>query len=223
MRFERSQAAEPDVSSSQDTDWLTLGEASRLLGVAPETLRRWADRGRVPSFVTMGGHRRFSRRAMLGLLPAERERRPRLSELGTSAERLALAYRRKLPAERRPLDHWLSRLDPVELSQFRLLGSRIAAALLAHLDAEDATDALARLDEASSLARQYGSHSGRLQLPLSEAVAAFLRFRGPFIDELARTARQRGLDTREATELLVEAQAACDRLLLSFLEGWQRG
>ena len=111
--------------------------------------------------------------------------------------------------------------EPAQVAEFRSLGTAIAQSLLAHLDAEDPPAALARLEEASALAGDYGLHCGRLELPLSEAVAAFLRFRGPFIDELARTARQRGLDTREATELLVEAQTACDRLLLAFIEAWQ--
>jgi excisionase family DNA binding protein len=220
LRFEEQQAA--GGRAGEAGGWLTLRQASHLLGVAPETLRRWADRGRVPSFTTLGGHRRFSRQALLALLPAERERRPSLADLGTSAERIARAYRRARPGGGRPLASWLSRLDAAEVAELRSLGGAMAAALLAHLDAEEPAAGVASLDRAASLAGEYGSRSARLELPLREAVAAFLRFRAPFIDELARTARQRGLDTREATGLLVEAQAACDRLLLAFIDGWQR-
>ena len=42
-------------------DRLALGPAARLLGVDPDTLRRWADDGRVEAFTTPGGHRRFDR------------------------------------------------------------------------------------------------------------------------------------------------------------------
>lgn len=204
------------------SDWLTLGEASRLLGVAPETLRRWSDRGRVASFTTVGGHRRFSRQALLQLLPAARERRPSLAQLGTSPEKMTRAYRQAHPQDSRPLATWLSRLQPADLAAFRSLGAGITQLLLHHLDAENPAPALATLQEACSLAADYGRQCARLDLSLSDAVAAFLRFRGPFIDELARTARQRGLDTREATQLLVEAQDACDRLLLAFIEAWER-
>ena len=41
--------------------WLSLGPASRLVGVDPDTLRRWADDGRIEAYVTPGGHRRFER------------------------------------------------------------------------------------------------------------------------------------------------------------------
>jgi excisionase family DNA binding protein len=219
ISFEGS--AERPREDGEQSDWLTLGEASRLLGVAPETLRRWSDRGRVASFTTVGGHRRFSRQVMMQLLPATRERRPSLAQLGTSPEKMTRAYRQAHPQDARPLAGWLAGLDSAQLATFRALGGSIAQTLLAHLDAEVPALALSRLEEACALAGDYGRQCARLELPLPDAVGAFLRFRGPFIDELARTARQRGLDTREATQLLVEAQNACDRLLLAFIEAWQ--
>jgi len=42
-----------------DEPLLTIGEASRLLGVSPITLRRWSDDGRIPVIVLPSGHRRF--------------------------------------------------------------------------------------------------------------------------------------------------------------------
>ena len=44
-----------------DTDWLTLGQAAKYLGVAQSTIRKWSDQGRVPAFYTPGGHRRYRR------------------------------------------------------------------------------------------------------------------------------------------------------------------
>jgi len=55
------------VSPPSARDWLTVGEASRVLGVHPDTLRRWADAGDVPVFVTPGKQRRFPRGAIDGL------------------------------------------------------------------------------------------------------------------------------------------------------------
>jgi hypothetical protein len=81
---------------------------------------------------------------------------------------------------------------------------------------------MANLHEAADHAAEYGAHSARLGASLSEAVETFLRFRAPFIGELAATARKRGLDTREATGLLVDAETAFDKLLLAFMEGWQQ-
>jgi excisionase family DNA binding protein len=41
------------------SDWLTLGQAARYLGVAQSTIRKWSDQGRLPAFYTPGGHRRY--------------------------------------------------------------------------------------------------------------------------------------------------------------------
>lgn len=56
-RSSRSRSA----ASEETPEWLTLGEAARYLGVAQSTVRKWADMGRVETFKTPGGHRRFRR------------------------------------------------------------------------------------------------------------------------------------------------------------------
>jgi len=41
------------------THFLTRSEVSRMLGVSPNTVTRWAREGRLPCQVTLGGHHRF--------------------------------------------------------------------------------------------------------------------------------------------------------------------
>jgi excisionase family DNA binding protein len=41
--------------------FFTRSEVSRLLGVSPNTVTRWAREGRLPCQVTLGGHHRFDR------------------------------------------------------------------------------------------------------------------------------------------------------------------
>lgn len=47
---------------------LTTTEAAKLASVAPSTIKRWADRGLLPSSRTAGGHRRIERSALEHLL-----------------------------------------------------------------------------------------------------------------------------------------------------------
>lgn len=49
------------MAHREDSDWLTLGQAARFLGVAQSTIRKWSDQNKVPAFYTPGGHRRFRR------------------------------------------------------------------------------------------------------------------------------------------------------------------
>jgi excisionase family DNA binding protein len=58
----RYQSSRPHATGAEAApEWLTLGEAARYLGVAQSTVRKWADMGRIETFKTPGGHRRFRR------------------------------------------------------------------------------------------------------------------------------------------------------------------
>jgi excisionase family DNA binding protein len=196
-----------------------LTQASRALGVTPNTLRRWADRGQIPSFITPGGHRRFPLAAIQSYVPAHRAQRPALATIGASSEQMARAYRRARPTARtsQPAG-WLANLSEAERNRFRVRGMQLVGNLLAYLDADHDREGTL-LAAAEEHAREYGLEAARAGASLSETVEGFLRFRKPFVDELAVLARRRHLDTREATDLLVDADAALDRLLIALMLG----
>jgi excisionase family DNA binding protein len=80
------------------SDWLTLGEASSYLGVAPATTRKWSDQGRLPVFYTPGGHRRFQRAALDEFISGGRPHSPYITPLvlvigGDDTLRLSLRVR----------------------------------------------------------------------------------------------------------------------------------
>jgi excisionase family DNA binding protein len=208
-----------DLKPGLRSPWLSLGEASRILGITPGTLRRWADHGDVPAFVTPGGHRRFPRSTIESLLPPTRSRRPRLAGIGATAERVARVYRGAKPAGRPAPPPWLAALSEEERSEFRQRGHRLLALLLEQLNQEGTNPSGPELAEATASAAEYGRRAAAHGASLSETVEAFVRFRSAFTGELARMARRRGLDTREATALLVEAERAVDRLLVALMSG----
>lgn len=199
--------------------WLTLTQASRKLGVTPNTLRRWADRGQIPSFVTPGGHRRFPLSAIMSFVPSHRTQRPALAAIGASSEHMLRAYRRMRPSARahEPAG-WVESLSEVERVRFRERGMQLVSNLLSYLDAARNREGTS-LAPAEAHAHEYGSEAARAGASLSETVEGFLKFRKPFVDELAVLARRRHLDTREATELLADADAALDRLLVALMLG----
>ncbi len=199
--------------------WLTLTQASRALGVTPNTLRRWADRGQVPSFVTPGGHRRFPLAAIISYVPSHRAQRPPLAAIGASSDHMVRAYRRtRLSAHEPEPPGWLANLSSDERTRFRERGMHLVESLLAYLDSGGHGEA-ASLGGAELCAREYGGEAARFGASLSDTVEGFLRFRKPFVDELALLARRRHLDTREATELLADAEAALDRVLVALMLG----
>lgn len=202
----------------RDPDWIPLSQASRVLGVSPATLRRWSDAGRLRVFTTPGGHRRFSKAALERLLPADRLRRPSIAAEGITANRMARTYRRA-SREVAPALPWIRELTEKQRLLFRERGQLMTATLLLHLDASHPDAAELHLEEASRAAEDYGRAAARLGLSLSETVEGFVRFRAPFHHELALTAKRRGFDADETTDLLVAAERAMDRLLIATMRG----
>jgi excisionase family DNA binding protein len=201
-----------------DPDWIGLSEASRVLGVSPATLRRWSDAGRVRVFTTPGGHRRFSRRALERLLPADHARRPSIGGAGLTPSRIARTYRRASRATSPELP-WVLTLSDEQRVLFRERGHLLAASLLQHLDATQPESAQHHLKTAAVSAAEYGGMAASLGLSLSQTVEGFLRFRAPFHQELAVAARRNGFDAAETTDLLVTAEKAMDQLLVATMTG----
>jgi hypothetical protein len=167
----------------------------------------------VPAFTTPGGHRRYRRSALEGLLPGERAVRPSLARSGMTAARLARAYRHEARAAARVVP-WIFALSDEQREWFRHHGRRLAEALLGYLET-DGDAAQAKLAEATAEAAEYGRVASGLNVSLSQAVEGFLRFRLPFLHQLTQVARRRGFSTGETTDLIEAAERAMDRLLIA--------
>ena len=201
--------------------WLSLGPASRLVGVDPDTLRRWADEGRVEAYITPGGHRRFERRAIETLVATRRPGSRPLASLGASPERLARAYRRSYTAD--TAAHQVPADDIAERERYRRDGRRLVEALVAHLDAADAdTIARARAEaDATALVDDLAHRLATAGISLTEAVGLFVAARRPFLDELTGLGRRRALDATRLAALYEKASGLLDRLLLRLISTFQ--
>jgi excisionase family DNA binding protein len=198
--------------------WLTVHQACALIGVSPATLRRWSAAGDVEAFTTPGGHRRFARSTILGLLPSTRRQRPTLERLGETPEHMTRVYRRHLAQACHGLS-WLAGLSEDELEPLRDHGRRIAGSLLVFIDAATSDERRTAMLKAQGAVTEYGRIAARGSGGIRETVEVFLRFRMLFLGELAQVARRRGLDTVEATNLLVTATQAIDQLLVALMSG----
>jgi excisionase family DNA binding protein len=193
---------------------MTSHEASALIGVSPATLRRWSDAGDIEAFTTPGGHRRFSRTAMAGFLPAPRRERPDPAV----PERIARAQRREIirAALAAP---WLSQLEPSGRAAVRDQARRLAAGLLRSFEAPTAAERGSARASAEAVAAEYGRIARLHGIPIRETVEVVLRSRAPFVRELAEAARRRELAPPESTELLEAAAVAIDRLVSAVMCG----
>lgn len=179
--------------------WLSLSEASALLGVHASTLRRWADDGRVPCQRTPGGHRRFNRRSLLELLE-----RPS-SEPDYSAEG-------------GPESSWRQAFEKAGLiDELRQLGQRLAGITMQFLLRGDNDERY--LAEAQAAARSYAQHSISGRVSLSDAVRAYLYYRASYLEPASQA---RGGDPVAASRSLARYEYLMGQVLLALIDEYER-
>lgn len=157
----------------ESTQWLTLTEAAEALRVHPTTLRRWADSGQVPVFLTPGGHRRFAASDVRHIAA----RRHAVRKVGP-VERIwadqALAMARKQLAAQEG-ERWLQQHDGGARDRNRQMGQQLMGLILEYLTAED--DDGPQLGQARKTGTTYGEMSRAMGLPLTDALRAAMFFR----------------------------------------------
>lgn len=200
-------------STRKEDEWLSLRDASQRVGVSPATLRSWADQGRVPTFRTPGGHRRFRERDLAAISATGAET--------SGAQTLRVLAHAALGRTRFEVaDGWLAKKDwyrhfpPGAREQHRDLGRQVLLAL-SHLmsGTESVEVANAR---AAELGRAYGELNRKHEIGLNDALRAFVYFRDSFFDSLTELAANSA--TLDVLVLLRQASTFVDSMLLEMVE-----
>ncbi|MFQ6057743.1 MAG: recombinase family protein [Anaerolineae bacterium] len=204
------------AEAAEGVKWLSLQQASELLGVHPATLRQWADRGKIRVFRTPGGHRRFAEEDVQALLQAKP--RPDLAREVELLVQSALGRTRWQVGEGRLANEsWYRRFDEPTRKHHRVLGRRLLGLLMRYLSDEGGRSAV--LGEARDIGREYGDLALRRGLSLSEALRAFLFFR----DFLLESVLQLPSSTVDVATIHHQINAFVDQVLLAMVEACEGG
>ena len=153
---------------SPAASWLSITEASKRLNIHPATLRDWSDRGKIRTFRTPGGHRRFSGDDVDALAG---EAAP---ELALFMNALVGQARLATSAGRLANESWYARFDDAAKERQRELGHELMRVLVAYLgdtDKDWSGDVQELGDRYTKLAHDVG-------LSLGDAMRAFHLFDG---------------------------------------------
>ena len=172
-----------DLSLPPTVKWLSLQDASRMLGVHPSTLRQWADAGKIHTVRTPGGHRRFAESDVRALLEPEPLEPSGIQLLVQSALGRA---RLEVGAGKLNEQDWYKHFDQTDKAEHRELGRQLLTLVLQYLT--QPADRQAILEEARTLGRAFGQRSIVSKLSVTESVSAFLFFQDFLMDGVRQMA-----------------------------------
>ena len=160
------------------TEWLSLKQAARKLGVHITTLRRWADAGEIPFMLTPGGHRRF---AVADVQRFANERRKLRTVGGLEriwAEQAMTQTRRELVS--RSDQRWLALFDEKDREHKRILGRRLMGLMFQYISLREGGESL--VEEARAIGHEHAQNALSLGMPLVEAMQIVLFFRDTLVE-----------------------------------------
>ena len=206
------------VSPDRDlsAEWLSLGQACRLLGVNETTLRRWADEGRVRTFRTPGGHRRFAEADVRGVLRANDDH---TDEAGSLSEAAIPGIRRRLQTPRAAAASWNQEMGDDVRTRMRLFGRRLVALIDDHIAVRGRRGRL--IEEARGLGHEYGQELASGQLPLSTTVEAFAFFRRSLEEIAEQMFVRHGLTPERAAEGREHIAEVADAVLIAITRAYE--
>lgn len=158
---------------SDRKEWLSLTEASRLLGIHQSTLRRWADSGSVPCTRTPGGHRRFRATDLADWTVPEQDTSPALNGEALAQNAVCLT-RQEMAEERVSGETWYTAFDQeADRQQMRDTGRQLIGLAIQYAERTGSPV----LSKGQSIGQLYGQHCARRGISLVDTMRAFSFFR----------------------------------------------
>jgi excisionase family DNA binding protein len=161
------------IMSSGENKWLSLKQAAEMLGIHPTTLRRWADNGDIPVYVTPGGHRRFLESDVQTMIDSRLVSHSEGTEeiwattaLTTTKQRLHGDY---------PGLKWLNSFNDEQRQEQRLLGQQMLDLIMHHMTLPEDDESLLR--QAESIAIRYAQSCMNVGLTVDQSLEIAIFFR----------------------------------------------
>lgn len=208
------------TSDAPAGQWLSLGQASGLLGVHPSTLRAWADEDHVPAFRTPGGHRRFQLSELEAFLRAGAT--GGLTHAVPVADQVAAhavnQVKQRLP-DARAESPWLKSLEQHELEAWREKGRRLIALAIQYVSREPGRREPV-LEQAEAIGREHAQACMGRGIRLVDMMQAYMFFR----ESVLRVSRPGQIDLgqydREEVRIHREMRKCLDMVMYAMLAAY---
>jgi len=176
---EKRLEVESNVAAPEPTtvpsEWLTLEQAAKRLGVHCTTLRRWANQGAIDVFLTPGGHRRFRREDIERFEREHRQTHLPALPVPVWADHAIAHAREGVPQQR-----WVVAYDESEREVKRQLGRRLMGLVFQYVVRPDDSPGL--LSEARLIGEEHARQGLQHAQPLNDLLQAITFFRTTLLE-----------------------------------------
>jgi excisionase family DNA binding protein len=214
------------------SDWISLGEAAKLLGVHPTTLRTWADQGDFPSRRTPGRHRRFHRPSLLewasqqNLAEKAASTPPQMANPSQHTPHAQVLVEYALGHTRYGVEGghlqqqaWYGQMSAEGIKTSRQMGRKILEALVHHL--EDKYPEGEELAAARRIGREYAQMLRGEGLSLAQAVQGYTYFDDFLVESVVQMmAPNMSSAPSEWSDLLRQINAFTNEILLALIQDY---
>lgn len=209
------------MTETDYTDWLSLSEASELIGVHPSTLRRWADAGTIQCTRTPGGHRRFRRAALERYLANREQEDAEHTPSATELSAMEALEEEGVAIEAMMRRQWHEPFAEAEVvDRMRELGQRLLGLLIQFLTRREEDKRFLR--EGREIGYDYGHESYAANVELLDAVEAFLYFRTNFAQTAAQLpATAKLTDGHESVRLYQRIDRFMNSILIGLIAAYE--
>lgn len=198
-------------------EWLSLREAAELLGVHPNTIRLWSDKGSLPVYKTQGGHRRYKRSEILLWAKGTSKQAEEPLEQESMMQEVLRNVRMQISEGRLQEESWYQKLDDDARAQYRASARSLFHGLTIYI----ATKGAGAASEAHAIGYEYASRARRYNLSYVDAAKAFLFFRDTLVESITKVYDQAGIPAARAIEVYSDIHAFTDDILISLLETYR--
>ncbi len=197
---------------------MSIGEAATVLGVSEASLRQWSDRGRIRASVTPGGHRRYSK-VELKKFMSSRRKTIGVKELGAEIQATRNLHghlgRTFLEA-----NDCCSRLNDAYKSRLADLGRAMLEVTLTYVSGRARRGQT--LETARGVGRGFGDALVQLEVPLTDAVKAFMFHKVPIMEAIVRLMGGREAHSGRVAEAIALVPQIMDEAMLSLVAAYQQ-
>jgi len=198
------------------SEWLSLGDVAKQIGVHPSTVRSWSDHGLLPVHRTNGGHRRYLQSEIDLWVQSQREGSP--DDANLIIQNALRTTRFQVSLGRLEEERWYQMLDDDAREQYRISGRALLQGLINYLNYQGAKAEA----EAETLGYEYASRGRRYGLNSVDATHAFLFFRNTLLESMLNVYESAAVRSPHAwSDMMRKINEFTDVILITIMETYE--